>query len=41
MAKSPKSDAASPITKTGNGGETHQQGGGLTTNFGRRVVGLR
>ena len=34
MAKSPKSDAASPITKTGNGGETHQQGGGLTTNFG-------
>ena len=32
MAKSPA--PTSPTTLTGNGGETHQRGGGLTTNFG-------
>ena len=33
MAKS-STPTTSTITKTGNGGETHQQGGGLTTNHG-------
>ena len=41
MAKSPapadrkaRPSAAPIATREGNGGETHQQGGGLTTNFG-------
>ena len=34
MAKSPKTDAETPTTTSGNGGETHQRGSGLTTNHG-------
>ena len=35
MAKSPATGSSTRITTTaGNGDETHQQGGGLTTNFG-------
>ena len=36
MAKIPasKSTTATAATTIGNGGETHQQGGGLTTNHG-------
>ncbi len=34
MAKQPTSTLPDLTTTTGNGGETHQQGGGLTTNHG-------
>ena len=34
MAKSPAPKSQATTTTTGNGGETHQQGGGLTTNHG-------